>query len=194
MQNRTLPLFTICLLAGSMVGMAASLHGPGTTLDLDAAQTKVEYTLGDVLHTVHGSFKLKSGSIRFDPATGQATGALIVDAVSGASGSGARDRRMHKNILESEKFPEITFTLDHFDGHLSPDGESEIDLHGMFGIHGSEHEITLKTKVSLRGDQLSASTHFVVPYVQWGMKNPSTLFLRVNDKVMIDLQAVGKLK
>ena len=101
---------------------------------------------------------------------------------------------MQKNILESEKFPEITFTPDRFDGRLSPDGESEIDLHGMFAIHGAEHEMTLKTTVHLRGDQLSANTHFVIPYVQWGMKNPSTLFLRVNDKVMIDLQAVGQLK
>ena len=57
-----------------------------------------------------------------------------------------------------------------------------------------EHELTLKTKVELHGDQLSAKAHFIVPYVQWGMKNPSTLFLRVNDKVMIDLEVVGKLK
>jgi polyisoprenoid-binding protein YceI len=139
-------------------------------------------------------FQTEEGSTHFDPATGQASGRLVVDATSAASGSGARDRRMQKNFLENEKFPEITFTPDHFEGRLSPDGESEIDLHGMFGIHGAEHEMTLQTTVQLRGDQLSANTHFVIPYVQWGMKNPSTLFLRVNDKVMIDLQAVGKLR
>ena len=148
------------------------MHGPGTILDLDATQTKVEFTLGDVLHTVHGNFKLKNGSIRFDPATGQASGAMVVDAASGASGSGARDRRMQKNILESEKFPEITFTPDHFDGHLSPDGESEIDLHGMFAIHGAEHEMTLKTKVHLRGDQLSAKYTFRRPVCAMGHEEP----------------------
>ena len=194
MRNRTLSLITVGLLGCWLAGRAASLHGPGTILDLDATRTKVDFTLGDLLHTVHGSFKLKGGSIQFDPATGQASGRLVVDAASGSSGSGTRDRRMHKNFLESDKFPEITFTPDRFDGHLSPEGESEIDLHGMFAIHGAEHEMTLKTTVQLRGDQLSATTHFVIPYVQWGMKNPSTLFLRVNDKVMIDLEAVGKLK
>ena len=81
------------------------MHGPGTILDLDATRTKVEFTLGDVLHTVHGSFKLKNGSIQFDPASGQASGAMVVDAASGASGSGARDRRMQKNILETKNFP-----------------------------------------------------------------------------------------
>jgi polyisoprenoid-binding protein YceI len=194
MQNRARSLIALGLIAGSMMARAASLHGPGTVLDLDATQTKVDFTLGDVLHTVHGTFKLKAGRIRFDPAGGLASGALVVDAASGSSGSGARDARMRKNILETDRFPEIIFTPVSFDGHLAPDGESEIDLHGMFAIHGDEHEITLKTKVQLQGDQLVAKAHLVVPYVQWGMKNPSTLFLRVNDKVMIDLEVVGKLK
>jgi polyisoprenoid-binding protein YceI len=193
-MRNTISLITLCLVAGSAVTGAASLHGTGTILDLDATQTKVEFTLGDVLHTVHGNFKLKSGRIHFDPATGEASGAMVVDAASGSSGSGARDRRMQKNILETEKFPEIVFTPDRFEGRLSPDGESEIDLHGMFAIHGDQHEMIMRTKVRLQGDQLIASTHFAIPYVQWGMRNPSTLFLRVNDKVMIDLRVVGRLK
>ena len=33
--------------------------------------------------------------------------------------------------------------------------------------------------------------HFTVPYQKWGMKNPSTLFLRVSDTVEIDLVGSG---
>jgi polyisoprenoid-binding protein YceI len=143
---------------------------------------------------VHGNFKLKSGSIHFDPETGAAGGALVVDATSGASGSDGRDRRMRKSILESEKFPEIVFRPDRFEGSLLPDGDSEIALHGLFSIHGVSHEVVLKTAVHRNGDQLIATTHFVIPYVEWGMKNPSTLFLRVSDKVDIDLQATGRVK
>jgi len=161
---------------------------------MDAAQSKVEFTLADVLHTVHGTFKLKSGSIHFNPDTGQASGAFVVDATSGSSGSNGRDSRMHKNILESQKFPEITFTADRFEGKLVPEGDSEIALHGMFSIHGASHEMVLKTSVHRSGGQLNATTHFVIPYVAWGMKNPSTLFLRVSDKVNIDLQATGRVK
>jgi polyisoprenoid-binding protein YceI len=193
MRIRVTALFSFAVLAAS-VATAASLHRPETILDMDAAQTKVEFTLSDVLHTVHGNFKLKSGSIHFDPETGLATGALVVDATSGASGSDGRDRRMHKNILESEKFPEITFTPDRYEGKLALEGDSEIALHGTFCIHGAGHEMVLKTTVHRSGDQLIANTHFVIPYVEWGMKNPSTLFLRVSDKVNIDLQAAGRLK
>src|SRR5690349_13265330 len=78
-------------------------------LDLNPAQTEINFTLPDVLHTVHGTFQLKSGTVRFDPATGAASGAVIVDVSSGASGSPARDRRMHKEILESGRYPEAIF-------------------------------------------------------------------------------------
>ena len=41
--------------------------------------------------------------------------------------------------------------------------------------------------------EITASGKFIVPYVQWGMKNPSTFLLKVNDKVEIDLTAVGRV-
>jgi polyisoprenoid-binding protein YceI len=162
-------------------------------LQLDPGQTRVEFTLGDVLHTVHGTFKMKRGEMRIDPATGKATGELIIDATSGDSGSGARDSRMHKNILESGKYREITLTPDHFDGKLNLQGDSEVQLHGQFGIHGSQHEITLPVKVRIREQQLDADTQFPVPYQKWGMKNPSTFILRVDDTVQIQIHAVGRL-
>ena len=63
------------------------------------------FTLGDVLHTVRGSFKLKRGSVRFDPDTGQAGGEIVVDVTSGNTNGDARDRRMDKAILESARYP-----------------------------------------------------------------------------------------
>jgi polyisoprenoid-binding protein YceI len=162
-------------------------------LQLDPAQTRVEFTLGDVLHTVHGAFKLKRGELRIDPASGKATGELIIDATSGDSGSTARDSRMHKNILESGKYREITLTADRFDGKLNPQGDSQVQLHGAFGIHGSQHEITLPVKVRIQQQQLDADTQFGVPYQKWGMKNPSTFILRVDDTVQIHIHAVGRL-
>jgi len=61
----------------------------------------------------------------------------------------------------------------------------------MFAVHGAEHELTLPFEVEAAGGQYTATTHFQVPYVKWGMKNPSTLFLRVSDSVEIDLVATG---
>ena len=193
-NKRNYALLGLVFLGAAAAVGAASLEKGEAVLDLDAARTKVTFTLSDVLHPVHGEFKLKQGTVRFDLATGLAGGAFVIDAASGSSGSAGRDRRMHKNILESQKFPEITFLPDHFEGHLAPAGDSEIALHGKFGIHGAEHEMTLKTAVHMTGGEVTATAHFVVPYVEWGIKNPSILLLHVGDKVNIDLQAVGTVK
>jgi hypothetical protein len=64
-------------------------------------------------------------------------------------------------------------------------------VHGSFGIHGVDREITVPAEVQVDTDHWTAKVHFTIPYQKWGMKNPSTLFLRVSDTVEIDLGAAG---
>lgn len=167
----------------------AALFGQETVLEFDPAQTHVQFTLSDVLHTVHGSFKLKQGTVRYNFATGKCSGAIVIDAQSGDSGSEARDKRMHKNILESDRYPDIIFIPDHVEGKLS-----KASIHGAFRIHGKDHEMTILVEAVPTGNRLDITTQFIVPYVEWGMKNPSTFFLRVGSKVNIDVHALGKVR
>ena len=164
-----------------------------TSFQLDPAQTSVKWTLGDVLHTVHGTFHLKHGALQFDPASEKMAGEIVVDARSGESGSGVRDRKMHKEILESDRYPEITFRPDRIDGAVASQGKSSVKVHGMFSIHGVDREIMVPADVEISADRWTANVHFTIPYAKWGMKNPSTLFLRVNDTVEIDLMAAGSV-
>jgi len=109
-----------------------------------------------------------------------------VDAASGNSGNDKRDRRMHREILESAKYPEIVFTPDRVDGAVAAQGSSQIQVHGVFRIHGAAHEIAIPVRVQIGNGQASAKATFIVPYVMWGIKNPSTAFLHVGDKVEIE--------
>jgi polyisoprenoid-binding protein YceI len=161
--------------------------------DIDASQSHAAFTLGDVLHTVHGKFNVKRGSIRFDPATGAASGEIVVDATSGDSGNGARDRRMHQHVLESHKFPEISFVPSRVRGTVDASGESKVEIDGTFTIHGASHPLTASAVVTASGDRLQTQVHFVVPYVAWGMKNPSNFLLKVGETVDIDLDASGHI-
>lgn len=173
---------------------SAAAFAQETYLAMDPAQTKVEFTLGDVLHTVHGTFALKHGSIRFDPANGAASGEMVVDAASGNSGSAARDRRMNKEILESAKFPEIVFKPTHVEGRVAAQGASQVLVHGVFSIHGADHEIVMPAEVEAAAGEYRLFAHFDVPYVQWGMKNPSNFLLRVSDKVQIGIHTVARVQ
>ncbi len=189
--RRGLPLFAgaFLLLAGESVP-----GKPAGAFTLDPAQTKVEFVLGDVLHTVHGTFQLTSGTLTFDAASGKASGELIVDARSGDSGSKARDKRMHANILESDKYPQITFRPDRVDGKLASEGKSQVKMHGIFSIHGADHEVTVPAAVDAADGHYNVVATFAVPYVKWGMKNPSNLILRVNDTVEITVHTLASAK
>jgi polyisoprenoid-binding protein YceI len=182
-------LVVLTLLAALAIFAAAE----DRAFQLDPEQTSVKFTLGDVLHTVHGTFRLKRGALQFDPASGKMSGEIVVDAKSGESGSGTRDRKMHKEVLESERYPEIVFHPDKIEGAVAREGKSSVKVHGMFSIHGVDREIAVPAEVEMSADHWTASVHFTVPYTKWGMKNPSTLFLRVNDSVEIDLIAAGSV-
>jgi len=186
MMGRMAWLFSRLALAAAFASAAALAQE--TALEIDAAHTKVEFTLSDVLHTVHGSFALKRGQMRFDE-SGKASGELVVDATSGQSGSETRDRRMHSAVLESARYPEIVLRPTRVEGRVAPQGASQVILHGAFEIHGQAHQIAIPMEVAAEGGQFNATGHFAVPYVKWGMKNPSTLFLRVNETVLITIHA-----
>ncbi len=170
-----------------------ALNSQQMRVALQPSQTQIEFTLGAALHTVHGTFRLKSSTLQINPITHEATGELVVDAASGDSGSHARDRKMSKDILEVQRFPEIVFVAQKVDGRLAATGGSLLNLIGVFRIHGQEHPLTLPVNVDSQGSTFTAVTQFVVPYQEWGMKNPSTLFLKVSDKVNIEIKTKGQL-
>src|SRR5271155_3775001 len=105
------------LLVGAALASCAE-----TVIELDPSKTEIDFTLHDMIHKVHGSFQLKRGTLRFDPDTGKASGEIVVDVTSGETGGRFRDRRMHKEVLESEKYPEAIFAPDYVTGKLEPQG------------------------------------------------------------------------
>jgi polyisoprenoid-binding protein YceI len=180
-------------LCGVLTLFSPVMSAAETTLIFDPPKTEIHWTLDTLLHTVHGTFQLRSGTVRFDPATGQASGALIVDARSGQSGGSSRDARMHSSILESAKFADIAFRPDHVEGQIPAQGKVTIRVHGQFELHGHAHEITLPIELNVEAQQIEAKSHFPVPYISWGLKNPSTFILRVDDKVDIEMVATGRI-
>ena len=180
-------LFAWLLLLPSMVAAQQ------ITVNLDPAQTKIQWTLGATLHTVHGTFRLRGGSVTFDLQSGAASGEIIVDATSGESGNDSRDKKMHKEALGSHRYPEIIFSPQHVMGKLADQGTSNLQVQGVLHIHGANHDLTLSLPVENSGGTIRASTNFVVPYQQWGMKDPSTFLLKVEKTVSLSISSVGRL-
>ena len=160
------------------------------SLELDPAHSTVAFTLGATLHTVKGTFAFKQGTIRFDPATGQASGTVVVDLTSGQSGDAKRDANMRNNVLQVQTYPLAVFTPSHVQVQLANGKPSALDVDGVLAIHGGSHAMTLHVTLAENGSSTTAHTQFSVPYVQWGMKDPSTFLLHVGNTVAIDVTAV----
>lgn len=164
------------------------------TLNLDIAQSKLHWTLDSTLHTVHGTFNLKRGAVKFDPATGGASGEFIAYATSGESGNDGRDKKMHDEILESARYPEVVFWPTKIEGKVAVSGTSEVQVQGKFLLHGSEHDLTVPVHAELTGDHWKGTAKFSVPYIEWGLKSPNTFLLKAAPVVGVELELSGTLQ
>lgn len=194
-------------LAGLAVLLSASAAPPRMRLEqtttaasselsliVDPNQSKVHWTVDSTLHTVHGTFALKSGALHFDPETGKAGGEIVVFATSGDSGNSSRDEKMHKVVLESAKYPDAAFRPTQVEGKVAASGTSDVKLHGFFLLHGSEHELTVPVHADISNGKWLGTAKFEVPYIQWGLKDPSNWLLKVKPAVEVDLELAGAWK
>jgi hypothetical protein len=47
--------------------------------------------------------------------------------------------------------------------------------------------------VRFQANQFTLDANFPVPYIKWGLKNPSTFILRASDTAQVTVHAVGQL-
>jgi len=184
----------VCVLVLAVLAAAALPAGAAQqTLTLDPQASNVGFQLKATGHDVHGTLYLQQGTVRFDPATGAASGRIAIDATRAETGNDSRDKTMHDKVLEVGAYPLFVFVPERFEGSLPAAGSGEVSLVGTLTIHGADHPLTLPATVERDGDRVTATTRFEVPYVEWGMHNPSILFLRVADAVAVTVKAEGEL-
>ena len=116
----------------------------------------------------------------------------MVDAPSGESENSGRDAKMHREILESQRYPEITFAPIEVEGSPAMQGDSQVRVKGTFRLHGQDHEIVIPVNMRISGSDLTLEANFSIPYISWGLKNPSTFILRASDTVQLSIHAAGE--
>jgi polyisoprenoid-binding protein YceI len=163
------------------------------SFSIDLQSSEVAFNLGDVLHSVHGVFHVQTGAVDFDPGASKISGSVVVAAGSGNSGNETRDKKMSKDVLDVPHFADISFVPRSYQGAIAPSGDSTIQVTGTFTLHGTPHDITAPAQIHIDGTNCTAKVHFTVPYVKWGLKDPSTFILRVGKDVEIDVTLIGHL-
>ncbi|UCF66123.1 MAG: YceI family protein [Acidobacteriota bacterium] len=162
-------------------------------LELDPRQTNIDFTLKATTHTVEGVIALEEGAIAFDTATGQASGSIVINALSTTTFHKSRDKKMHNDVLQSERYPKIVFVPEHLEGGLPAEGATDLLLTGTITIHGSTHPLDVPARVYRDGDTVTGEAEFKIPFVEWGMKDPSFFVFRVRKVIDVRLKLHGTL-
>jgi polyisoprenoid-binding protein YceI len=163
------------------------------TLVVNPDASEVKMTLKTIHEVVHGTFHIQSGSLGVDRGAARMSGSVVVLAGSGKTGNGSRDKRMNKDILEVERYATISFEPKSYTGAIVSSGDSTIQIAGIFTLLATPHEITIPILVHLEGTTATAKAHFVIPYIEWGLKDPSFLFWKADKEVAIDRSLTGRL-
>jgi polyisoprenoid-binding protein YceI len=175
------------------VALAPASFGQHQTFAVNPDASEVRMTLKTTHELVHGAFHIQSGSVEFDRSTPAMSGSVVVLAASGKTGNGARDKKMNKEILQVEQYATVSFAPKTYAGVLSPSGDSTIQVTGIFTLLGTPHEMTIPMLVHLEGTNATAKANFSVPYIQWGLKDPSFLFWKADKDVALELSLTGQL-
>ena len=182
----------VAVLALAVILPSAALAQHQTfVINPDAGEVKM--TLNTTHEVVNGTFHIQSGSIEFDRSNPKMSGSVTVLAGSGKTGNDSRDKKMNKDILKVDQYTTVSFAPKTYTGTIAPSGDSTIQVNGVFTLLGNPHDLTIPIRIHMDGSKATAKAQFVVPYVQWGLKNPSFLILKAENDVALDLNVVGQV-
>jgi polyisoprenoid-binding protein YceI len=174
---------------------SAAIPQRNITIHFDPAASQIHFRVGSLLRDLRGTFKLKGGALAIDPNSTLAQGEILVDATTAHIANPVKDRQMHEDVLETQRYPAIFFHVEHLRGQVpKADGSGDVIAEGMLNIHGADHPFQMKVHLVRQDDTVTAMTHFTVPYVEWGMKDPRGTFLRYAKTADIDVIAKGTIR
>jgi polyisoprenoid-binding protein YceI len=196
----------LVLTLGGLVGLSASSYGETSSARPAAAASKVPYTIDAkksrfIVETQTGGLSANfahdhrisiddfSGQATFAPQGGGAASLLVtVRAGSlhllGEESLGARqaiESALREDVLETAKFPEISFKSRSVKSSRRGDGTYDVRLVGELSLHGVKKQVTVPARVSLEAGTLHAIGTLELRQTDFGI----TPFSFVNGTVTI---------
>ena len=183
--------FAVAALAVILAPAALAQH---KTFAVNPDASEVKMKLNTTHEVVNGTFHVQAGSIEFDRSATKISGIVVVAAGSGKTGNDSRDKRMNKDILKVDQYTTVSFAPKTYTGTIPASGDSTIQVSGVFNLLGTPHNLTIPMQIHIDGTKATAKAQFVLPYVQWGLKNPSFLFWKAENDVAVELNLVGNVR
>jgi polyisoprenoid-binding protein YceI len=110
-----------------------------------------------------------------------------IDLESIDTGIGMRNKHMRNKYLETDQYPNATFTGIITSWEKRSDSLFEAKTKGTMNIHGTENEFTASARVYIISNRLKVVTDFKINITDYNIKQPSFLFTSMNKIVRLRL-------
>ena len=101
---------------------------------------------------------------------------------------------MNQRVLETTKYPEITFASSGVTTSRLGEGRYQANLNGTLTLHGQSRQITIPTQVTLMGDMLRAGGEWGLSQSNFGIAPVSVAggTLKLKDEVKFSFDIVAR--
>lgn len=157
------------------------LAGEWTVASGSYAGYRVDEVLngGDV--TVTGRTEDVTGTVSSDGTTITAA-TIVVDLTTVATDNGNRDEYFRETALQTDTYPEATFTLtEPITGieSLADGGTVTATVTGELTLHGQTVPVTAEVEAALNGEQVQIAGSVPITFADYGVEAPNLGFVQV---------------
>jgi polyisoprenoid-binding protein YceI len=171
-----------------------------STFEVVPSKSSVTFTISTTFNEIEGKAKTFKGSLNIpdaakDLATGT-TATIIVDAKSMETGNKGRDKDMHKDVIESEKYSEIKIAIKKI---TADSALYTFKVSADITMHGITKTVDFKTSaLSFAGADgklaLSISGKVKINISDWGMTPPNIVVNKVSPEIVVGWSLIAQQK
>lgn len=143
-----------------------------------------------------------AGEVKFEPEQEHAGGlrlSIKSSSLSVQNDVSDKDRRemerlMNQEVLETAKFPEITYEASDISIKSMGGALFSASLNGTLNLHGVSRNLTIPARVALLGDMFRASGDFTLSQSDFGIKPVSVAggALKLKDELKVSFEIVAR--
>jgi len=124
-----------------------------------------------------------------DPATNQFAFLIDMKSFQGFN-SGLQRQHFNDNYMESEKFPMSRFSGKVIEQvNYTQDNATEVRAKGELEIHGQKQVRIIKSKITVKGNQVSIQAQFIVPLSDHNITIPKIVNQKIATEIEVEINA-----
>lgn len=109
--------------------------------------------------------------------------------------SGLQKEHFRENYMETNKYKTATFKGKIIeDVDFTKNGTYTVRAKGTFSIHGAEKEKIVKTKITIKDNEINVETSFEVPLDDHNINIPKVVNQKIASIIIVDVKAILKPK